>query len=91
MSFNSVVEQLVGNLGMTVPDIALFVTALVGLMFFAEDLKTGLIAYLILFSIVYVVITQAGLESIRPLTAVLTVVVAMALSQYQSYAKRNIA
>jgi hypothetical protein len=82
MSWDSATSFLLSNLGISFGDLLLFLCLMAGFIFYAKELRIGLIAHLTLFSLVFLGLSAIGLneEATRALIIVFVVGVALTLS-----------
>lgn len=75
----TLIDTMAGNLGTSVDLILIFFTLVSSFVFFAEDLRIGLIALLLLLAADFFTLAFFGYSHVRALLAVLTVFVFMTI------------
>jgi hypothetical protein len=91
MSWTTATGFLFEKLGVSFPDALLLVLALTGFIFFALDLKRGLIAYFILFSVAFIGLAAINSpDATKALIVVFLSAIGLTLSLFTSYSKTNI-
>lgn len=85
--FNSAIDLIASNLGASPEALLLIVVFLAGLIFYALDMRIGIMIHFMLFSVSFVVLALLGMSTIYALTLTLLSLVVLSLSLYTSYSK----
>lgn len=87
MSFTTFIGDLLGNLGMSFPDLALFGLILVTIIFWAQDIRYGLLIQFVLFGFYIVWLDSISADVTKTLIVFFVLLVLMTLSILISFAR----